>query len=75
MVCYLDDVLVTGDTDQEHLSTLELVLQHIEQSGLRLKSKCQFMKVSVQYLGFLIDAEGLHTAPDKVDAIHVVPVP
>ena len=76
VVCYLDDVLVTGDTDQEHLSTLELVLQCIEQSGLRLKkSKCQFFKASVQYLGFLIDAEGLHTAPDKIDAIQKAPTP
>ena len=36
-VCYLDDVLITGKDDSEHLATLEKVLDRLHQWGLRLK--------------------------------------
>ena len=44
-VCvYLDDILVTGASEKEHLEHLKLVLQKLEDVGLRLKrSKCQFI--------------------------------
>ena len=42
--CYMDDILVTGADDNEHLHNLELVLQKLESEGMRLKkSKCQFL--------------------------------
>ena len=38
--------------------------------GLHLKrDKCEFMKVSVDYLGYRIDAQGLHPVASKVKAI------
>ena len=44
--------------------------------GLRLKkTKCEFMKQSVQYLGYIVDAQGLHTSPDKIKAIKEAPQP
>lgn len=49
---YLDDILIAGRTVQEHLATLEEVLQWIETAGLRLKkSKCKFLVSSVTYFG------------------------
>ena len=41
-VCvYLDDILVTGRTTEEHLHNLQEVLQCLEESGMRLKKgKC-----------------------------------
>ena len=48
VVVYLDDILVTGPTDEDHISTLEQVLQRLDAVGLRLKmSKCVFMAPSV----------------------------
>ena len=76
VICYQDDILVTGRNNQEHLETLEQVLQCIEQAGLKLKeSKCRFLKNSVEYLGFLIDSHGLHTILTKVEAFSKVPTP
>ena len=68
--CYLDDILVTGSTREEHLQNLETVLQRLDQRGVRVKkSKCEFLKDSVEYLGHKIDASGLHATTKKVDAV------
>ena len=41
---YLDNILVTGSTEEEHLSSLDQVFTRLEQAGLWLKkSKCSFM--------------------------------
>ena len=42
-ICYLDDILVTGQSDAEHLQNLETVLQRLQRHGVRLKKeKCNF---------------------------------
>ena len=67
---YLDDILVTGSTEQEHLANLTQVLQRLQAAGMRLKpQKCAFLLDSVSYLGHVISAEGLHTSKMKVKAI------
>ena len=76
MVCYLDDILVTGNTNEEHLQNLELVLKQLTKYGIRAKrAKCSFMCPAVEYLGHRIDANGLHTTQNKVEAITQVPAP
>ena len=62
-VCvYLDDILVTGSTEEEHLSNLAQVLTRLGTAGTRLKrEKCAFMLDRVSYLGHVISCEGLRT--------------
>ena len=73
---YIDDILITGENDADHLQTLETVLERLAKAGLRAKkSKCKFMVPSVDYLGYVIDAQGLHPHPDKVVAIQQAPTP
>ena len=76
-VCvYLDDILVTGATDEEHLQTLDHVLSRLEDVGARLKKgKCEFMLESVKYLGHRISAEGLQPTDDKIEALRKAPIP
>ena len=76
-VCvYIDDILVTGETDQEHLSTLDKVLTRLAEAGLKLKQqKCHFLKPSVEYLGYNISAEGLRPTAEKVRAMAEAPAP
>ena len=51
----MDDIELTGATVEEHLDRLDLVLQRLEEHGLRLqKSKCEFLKDRVEYLGHII---------------------
>ena len=76
VVVYLDDILVTGPTEEAHVAALEEVLKRLQTAGLRLrKDKCVFMAPSVVYLGHKIDAQGLHPLPDKVRAIQEAPKP
>ena len=73
---YLDDVLVTGKDDREHLAILDIVLDRLGQAGLRLKkTKCQLMQQSVEYLGHVIDAHGLHPTVNRVRAIQEARAP
>ena len=73
---YIDDILITGDSEEEHLQNLEAVLSRLEEEGLRLKKeKCEFMLPKIEYLGHVISAEGLHPAKDKIRAILEAPAP
>ena len=49
---YIDDVLVLGETEIEHLIVLEAVLSRLQEARFRLKlPKCTFMLSSLEYLG------------------------
>ena len=73
---YIDDILVTGKDKSDHLYNLHLVLQRLEEAALTLKkSKCKFAVPSIEYLGHVIDAKGLHPSESKVRAIRDAPTP
>ena len=76
-VCaYLDDILITGKSDEDHLQNLSAVLSKLQDAGLRLKkSKCNFLAESVEYLGHVISGKGLHPTKAKVLAVQNAPVP
>ncbi|KAJ8346503.1 hypothetical protein SKAU_G00279040 [Synaphobranchus kaupii] len=74
--CYLDDILVSGPDEETHLKTLDVVLGRLEEYGLHVKQeKCLFFQESVEYLGHIIDAAGLHKSPEKERAIVDAPAP
>ena len=65
----LDNILITGPTDEDHLSNLEAVLKRLSNAGLRLKTKYQFMKPSLECPGHRVDKEGFHPVEAKFLAI------
>ncbi|XP_039618275.1 uncharacterized protein K02A2.6-like [Polypterus senegalus] len=74
--CYLDDILVTGADDKEHLENLGKVLSRLADFGLRVnKNKCEFFKNSIEYCGHQIDKEGLHKCKNKIEAVLKAPKP
>ncbi len=75
---YIDDILVTGATEEEHLRALEEVLKRLARSGLRAKkAKCKFVARAqpVDYLGNVIDSAGLHPMREMVQAVEEAPTP
>ena len=76
ILCYIDDILITGEMEEEHIHNLEEVLRRLQNHGIKVKSsKCAFLQDSVEYLGHRVDAQGLHTSPKKVEAIQLAPTP
>ena len=70
----LDDMIITGNSDKEHLQNLDMALQRLCESGLKANpEKCEFFKDRVTFCGHVIDKDGLHKSQDKVDAILNVP--
>jgi hypothetical protein len=67
---FIDDIIIFADTWEEHQKILEEVLHRIKAAGLKLKgTKCQFGRESVQFLGHIVSARGIHPNPYKVQAI------
>ena len=76
VLCHMDDVLIFGKDIQEHDARLEQVLQQIQAAGATVNlEKCQFSKLSIDFLGHLVDATGIQPDPDKTSAIANMPIP
>ena len=66
----LDDVLVTGNDEVDHLRTVSLVLERLLTDDFRLnKAKFKFLQKCVTCVGHIIDGEGVHSTEDKLAAI------
>jgi hypothetical protein len=76
VICFLDDILISGQDEAQHLERLEAVLSRLEKCGLKLqRAKCKFMRDEVVYLGHLISEKGIAPTPEKVKAIEDAPQP
>ena len=74
--CYLDDLLISGATKEMCLKHLSNVLEQLTTAKLRLKrTKCLFLKKSLQFLGHTISDKGLQPTGEKVQAIQNMPSP
>ena len=70
VVCMMDDVLVYGETLEEHNKHLREVLTRLEKAGMTLNNeKCKFAQTSLQFLGHVIDSSGVRPDPGKIEAI------
>ena len=73
---YLDDIIIFSQNELQHLEHLEIVFSHLREAGLKMKrSKCDFFKSEIHYLGHLISPEGISPLPNKLDSIKHMPVP
>ncbi|CAF1510509.1 unnamed protein product [Adineta ricciae] len=75
-VAYLDDILITGRTEDEHLRTLDMVLSKLAEFGFTCNpDKCAFLQNEVSYLGYIIDKNGKRPDATRVEAITKMPPP
>ncbi|GKB71159.1 hypothetical protein Tco_0932571, partial [Tanacetum coccineum] len=57
-------------TRKEHEQHLRLVLELLKKERLYAKfSKCEFWLREVQFLGHVINGDGIHVDPSKIDAV------
>nr|VZH96049.1 unnamed protein product [Spirometra erinaceieuropaei] len=73
---YIDDVLAASRDVEEHLHHLTLLFDRFQQFGVTLHpSKCVLGATSLEFLGHLIDSNGIRPLPSKVAAIRDFPPP
>ena len=76
LLIYLDDILVYSSTVEEHLQRLDKVFTKLRDFGLKIKGKkCSLFRCEVNYLGHVINAQGIGVDRDKIQRIQDWPVP
>ena len=67
---YLDDIPVFLKTKEEHVETLKMVLQHLQEEHLFAKAKrCEFMLPKINLLGVKVSAQGFRMEEKKITEI------
>ena len=57
----VDDILISGKTDTDHLENIEKVFRVLKEIGATVnKKKCMFFVKQIEYLGFIINKNGIH---------------
>ncbi|GJW88778.1 putative reverse transcriptase domain-containing protein [Tanacetum coccineum] len=70
MIVFIDDILIYSKSRKEHEGHLKLILNLLKKEELYAKfSKCEFWLSKVQFLGHVIDSEGIHVDSTKIEAI------
>ena len=74
---YLDDILVSGSTAQEHLSNVKRLLQFLSDKGLLCRlEKYLFAQPYVEYLGHQLSSWRVAKSPEVArDAVQKMPAP
>ncbi|GJW36756.1 putative reverse transcriptase domain-containing protein [Tanacetum coccineum] len=68
--CLYSDILIYSKSKQEHEEHLKIILELLKKEELYAKfSKCEFWIPKVQFLGHVIDSEGIHVDPAKIESI------
>ncbi|GJT96247.1 putative reverse transcriptase domain-containing protein [Tanacetum coccineum] len=70
VIVFIDDILIYSKSRKEHEGHLKLILKLLKEEELYVKFlKCEFWLSKVQFLGYVIDNEGIHVDPAKIESI------
>lgn len=67
---FIDDIIISGESEEEHINNIESVLKKLNSSGFKVKlEKCERYQDEVTYLGHRLCADGLKKTQEKIQAI------
>jgi len=67
---YLDNILISHNSGEEHIGHVKWIMQRLLEAGLCLKSeKCEFHKETVKYLGLIKSTKKISVDEDEVDTV------
>ncbi|GKB52208.1 putative reverse transcriptase domain-containing protein, partial [Tanacetum coccineum] len=70
MIVFIDNILIYSKSKQEHEEHLKLILELLKKEQLYAKfSKCEFWIPKVRFLGHVIESQGIHVDPARIESI------
>ncbi|GKF05310.1 putative reverse transcriptase domain-containing protein [Tanacetum coccineum] len=70
VIVFIDDILIYSKNKKEHEEHLKAILELLKKEELYAKfSKCEFWLPKVPFLGHVIDSQGIHVDPTKIESI------
>ncbi|GJW93391.1 putative reverse transcriptase domain-containing protein [Tanacetum coccineum] len=69
-IVFIDDILIYSKSEEEHEVHLKAILDLLKKEKLYAKfSKCEFWLQEVQFLGHVVNRDGIHVDPSKVESV------
>nr|GEY44205.1 putative reverse transcriptase domain-containing protein [Tanacetum cinerariifolium] len=70
VIVFIDDILIYSKDEKEHEEYLKAILELLKKEELYAKfSKCELWILKVQFLGHVIDSQGIHVDPAKIESV------
>nr|GEW03974.1 putative reverse transcriptase domain-containing protein [Tanacetum cinerariifolium] len=70
VIVFIDDILIYSKSKEEHDVHLKLVLELLKKDKLFVKfSKYEFWLQEVHFLGHVVNSDGIHVDPSKIEAV------
>ncbi|GJV70014.1 reverse transcriptase domain-containing protein [Tanacetum coccineum] len=70
VIVFIDNILIYSTSEEEHEVHLKMILDLLKKEKLYAKfSKCEFWLQEVQFLGHVVNHDGIHVDPSKVESV------
>lgn len=70
LIVFIDDILIYSRDEKEHTEHLRTILELLKKERLYAKfPKCDFWIHTVQFLGHIVNSQGIHVDPAKIEAV------
>jgi hypothetical protein len=68
---YLDDIIIFSENESDHLEHVSRVVEKLKAHSIKIKkSKCEWAKEKIKFLGYVVENDAIAPDPDKVAALN-----
>ncbi|GJX17350.1 putative reverse transcriptase domain-containing protein [Tanacetum coccineum] len=70
VIVFIDNILIYSKSKEDHEIHLKTILELLKKEKLYAKfSKCEFWLQEVQFLGHVVNKDGIHVDPSKIESV------